>query len=472
MRSIKPRLVCIACFFACLTVKAQDSSKVDKLISFPDKLFSALDKKASGIEGKLSRQTDKYLNRLQKQEHRLRKKMWKSDSTLAKQMFDGIDEKYKKLRASTGKMNKYTAAYSGHLDSLTTALLFVKGKDIAGNPQLQKTLQQYQALQSKFNASNKVREYITQRKEMLKHQFERLGMVKQMKKFRQKAYYYEAQVKEYKAMLDDPSKAEQKLLSLVTRLPQFKDFFARNSVLGRMFPLPGSANTSALVTGLQTRQAMMQSLAARFGPRNNINQQLQQNVQNAEGQLNQLKSRLSSYGTGSYGNGDPDMPDFKPNSQKTKGFLKRLELGSNIQTVRARYFFPVTTDLGFSVGYKLNDKSVIGIGGSYKLGLGRGWNDIKLTHQGIGLRSYIDWKLKGQFYVSGGYEQNYLNVIHSFDQIKNISAWRSSGLIGLTRKYKLNKKFKGEVKLLWDFLSYRQVPASQPLVFRFGYSLK
>ncbi|MBL0357869.1 MAG: hypothetical protein IPP72_13720 [Chitinophagaceae bacterium] len=73
---------------------------------------------------------------------------------------------------------------------------------------------------------------------------------------------------------------------------------------------------------------------------------------------------------------------------------------------KATSYFPVTSDIAVSVGYKLNDKSVIGIGASFKLGFGRGWDNIKLSSQGLGLRSFIDWKLKGSFYISGGYEQN------------------------------------------------------------------
>jgi hypothetical protein len=53
--------------------------------------------------------------------------------------------------------------------------------------------------------------------------------------------------------------------------------------------------------------------------------------------------------------------------------------------------------LGLSVGYKLNDKSIIGIGASYKIGWGSSWKNISITNQGVGLRSFIDWQLKGAF---------------------------------------------------------------------------
>jgi len=42
-------------------------------------------------------------------------------------------------------------------------------------------------------------------------------------------------------------------------------------------------------------------------------------------------------------------------------------------------------------------------------------------------------------------------------------------LIGVTKQYRISSKLKGNVQLLWDFLSYQQVPRTQPLLFRVGY---
>jgi hypothetical protein len=70
-----------------------------------------------------------------------------------------------------------------------------------------------------------------------------------------------------------------------------------------------------------------------------------------------------------------------------------------MQTQKATNYFPVTSDLGLSLGYKLNDKSVIGFGASYKVGMGRAWNHISITSEGAGLRSFVDWKIKREFLV-------------------------------------------------------------------------
>ena len=120
------------------------------------------------------------------------------------------------------------------------------------------------------------------------------------------------------------------------------------------------------------------------------------------------------------------------------------------------------------MGYKLNDKSTIVIGAGYKLGWGKNISNIKLTSQGVSLRSYLDVKIKGSIWISGGYEENYQNEFTKIDQLKDMNAWQRSGLMGLTKKYKVGKK-NGNMQLLWDFLSYSQVPQTPSLKFRVGY---
>jgi hypothetical protein len=265
-------------------------------------------------------------------------------------------------------------------------------------------------------------------------------------------------------------------MELLSRSKQFQEFMRKNSQLASMFRLPGGDDplNVASLAGLQTRASVNALIQDRIGSGADAQALFRQNVQGAQSQLSQLKDQVSKYANGSAGNSssDMEMPDFKPNEQKTKSFLKRLEYGGNVQSQKARMMFPVTSDIGLSLGYKLNDKSVIGVGASYKLGLGRGWNDIKLSNEGVGIRSFIDYKIKGSLFISGGYEQNYRTAFYSLEQLRNYSSWQSSGLIGLSKKYSINKKLKGNVQLLWDFLSYQQRPQTQAVLFRIGYSLK
>ncbi len=249
----------------------------------------------------------------------------------------------------------------------------------------------------------------------------------------------------------------------------------KNSLLASLMPIPsgtpgGNSSAQAGFAALQTRaqvNALIQQAAG--GP--SASPRLQQNIQDAQGQLSALRNKLSQL-TGKGGN-ELDMPDFKLNAQKTKSFFQRLEYGTNIQSQKANSFFPVTSDIGLSVGYRLNDKSIIGVGASYKLGWGKGgFDNIRFTSEGVGLRTFIDWKLKGSLWISGGYEQNYRTAFNDIAQLRDQRAWQQSGLVGISKVVSLNTKFLKQTKLqlLWDFLSQQQVPRTQPILFRIGYS--
>jgi hypothetical protein len=248
----------------------------------------------------------------------------------------------------------------------------------------------------------------------------------------------------------------------------------KNSQLASLFRLPGDPNdpqSAASLAGLQTRaqvNTFIQQQIAAGGP--GAQEQFRQNLLSGQAQLNQLKDKVTQLGGGSSSDILPE--GFKPNDQKTKSFWKRLEYGTNFQSQKATNLFPVTSDIGLSLGYKLNAKSVVGIGASYKLGLGRGWNKVRFSNEGVGLRSYIDWKIKGSFWISGGYEQNYKTSFNDFDQLRDLNAWQQSGLVGLSKVISMKSKLfkKTKLQLLWDFLSHQQVPRSQPVLFRVGYN--
>ena len=74
--------------------------------------------------------------------------------------------------------------------------------------------------------------------------------------------------------------------------------------------------------------------------------------------------------------------------------------------------------------------------------------------------------------MSGGYEMNYNAAFKNMEQLRIYNAWQRSALIGVSKKYKISKKVKGEMKLLYDFLANQHIPVSQPLIFRMGYNIK
>ena len=95
--------------------------------------------------------------------------------------------------------------------------------------------------------------------------------------------------------------------------------------------------------------------------------------------------------------------------------------------------------------------------------MGNGLKDIRFSHQGVGLRTYIDIRIKGSFWISGGYEKNYMQAFSRFSQIND---WQKTALLGITKKLKLNKQKETKIQLLYDF--FNRTNGQQPLQFRYG----
>jgi hypothetical protein len=466
----------LACLF--IVSKAQ---RADSLSSLPANYLSQLSGKLNDVSDKLDKKSSKALSQLQRQEEKIRRKLSRLDSSKAKQVFSDAEAKYKELEQKLNNPSSLTQ-YIPYLDTLKTSMKFLENnKELLGKVKdLDKTFSgatdKLKGLESSLAKAENLKAFIRERKGYLKEQLENLPFSKELKKLNKQAYYYSAQLQEYKSLLKDQKRLERKALELLAKSKQFQSFMRKNSQLASLFRLPDVDNPASATSlaGLQTRASVNSLIQDRIGTGADAQAMFRQNVQGAQSQLASLKEKISKYSSGNIGNSSSDMeqPDFKPNDQKTKSFLKRLEYGGNLQSQRARQVFPVTSDIALSLGYKLNDKSVIGVGASYKLGLGKGWNDIKLSNEGVGIRSFIDWKLKGSLFLSGGYEQNYRNAFYSLEQLRGLSGWQRSGLIGLSKKYSVSKKLKGNVQLLWDFLSYQQRPQTQAVLFRVGYSLK
>ncbi|MBN9379115.1 MAG: hypothetical protein J0H74_00030 [Chitinophagaceae bacterium] len=469
--------ILLLCCILTLSCFAQDQpDKATAIIDLSSKFFNRVQHKTAQLDEQLTRQTEKYLQKMARREERLRGKLSKVDSNAAKMLFAGSATRYaalsQKLASDTGRSGSLAlnGEYLAYTDSLQGMLKFM-----SNNPKALASLKQLQSLQAKMQDAEQVKEYIRERKQQISQYVQQhtnlnnlLG--KDYQAMNRDIYYYSQQVREYKEMLNDPDKLTKEALTLLNKLPAFQTFMIKNSQLAGLFSLPANYENPATLAGLQTRDqvaALINQQVAAGGAGGQA--ALQANLQSAQSQLDGYKDKLSKLGAGS---GDIDMPDFKPNNQKTKSFWRRLEYGTNFQTTRNNYYFPTVSDFGLSVGYKLTDRSTIGIGASYKLGWGNGIQHIAFSSQGAGLRSFVEIKIKGSFSFSGGYELNRTLPFSTYQQLRDWDTWTKSGLVGLTKTVSMKSRVfkKTKVQLLWDFLSYQQVPKTQAVIFRIGYN--
>jgi hypothetical protein len=468
-------LLLIVLYLPCHLSAQNISSDSTQVIDLPQHLFESVDRKADKLQSLLSSTSQKYISKLARREKILQRKLAKKDPQKALDIFGDVDSKYKSILSgltdSIKSNNPLSNVYSGHLDSLSTSLKFLgAGKSFLQSNEVTKVIERYKVAQLDLNKMHSIQNALKQRQDDLVSKLSSLGFSKELLKYKREFYYYRAQLEEYKNIFSHPNKLEARILEAVSRIPQFKKFFAKYSQLGQLFRLPDSDNQDLFsLQGLQTRANITQDMQNRFGSRTNVSQAMSSGFSNAESEVSQLKDKISRLGNSG---STEEMPNFKPNTEKTKRFLRRLEFGTNFQSSRSSAFIPTTTDIGLSVGYKLNPRSIAGIGASYKMGWGRDIRHISISHEGVGLRSFIELKIKGGFWLSGGGEMNYHSSFRGFEQLKDYSIWQKSVLAGISKKYQVKQKAKGNMQLLYDFLYKNHKPETQPLIFRVGYNLK
>lgn len=479
------KLLCPLIFFifSSIIAKAQNAkSSLNTLQEISGRYIEVIDKKITHYTKRITSKTEKTLTKLSYWENKIKVLLQKTSPATAERLFGNNQVTFTSLLQQIKNGEALTlqaqSLYNKYRDDLTTNLKYLSQQkehlDSGLLKKIKTTSSKMQQLNFEEDEVSTVQQFIKERKKLLFEQaYQQLGKSKYLLKINKESYYYTETLKNYKDLLNDSKKAEETGKNILNKIPAFQQFAQKNSMLASMF---GSGNsmptTGGNLMGLQTRMSienLIQGNIAAGG--NNTEKGFRQNIVQAQTEINKLKDKIANQLPGA-GTGGGVMPDFKPNIQKSKTFTQRLEYGANMQFSRSSSLMPDMADVGLNIGYKINDKSVIGIGGSYKLGLGS-IDRIRITNQGASLRTYTDWKLKKQFFISGGFEMNYLSDALSLSQLK-VQSWQRSGLLGFSKKISVKSKHFKETKiqLLYDFLSQQHIPVSSPLLFRMGYNLK
>lgn len=216
-----PALFIVVILFSSFSARAQADTLLDTK-SLRIQSIEKIDKNIRSIDEKIEKKTIKILAGLQKQETKLKSKLALKDSVAAKDLFPE-NNSYKAMSAA---LKNATAAkslneYIPQLDSLKTGLKFLdQAKSLQDKFPKEWTAKiagvnkSVEGLQSKLQQANEVRSFIKERRQMLKEQLQKYGMAKELKKINKEVYYYQQQINEYKELLKDRKKMEQKLLQL------------------------------------------------------------------------------------------------------------------------------------------------------------------------------------------------------------------------------------------------------------------
>lgn len=483
----KPTLLALA--FLIITSKVlhaqmSEDSTIEQLQALPVKYITGIDKKIDRYTNQIKSKTERSLTKLSRWENKIHILLLKANPQAAEKLFNNNQLTFtamlQKLKQGEEVASQYQVQYDSYRDKLTIDLKYLRSQKENINTNLlnplDKASEKIHKLNEEEDRSAALQEMIKERKKLLINEsIQFIGNSKYLAKINKESFYYIETLRNYKDIFNDPAKTEMLAKNILNRIPAFQQFFQKNSMLASLFGAPENSGNSACLAGLQTRASVQSLVQDRLGPGGpNVMQQMQQNIQVAQTEIIKLKNKLLS---SVRGNSADNLPDFKPNMEKTKTLKQRIEIGSNFQFEKSNTLLPAVADIGLSVGYRINEKSVAGIGASYKMGMGK-VDHLQLSNLGASFRSFLDWKLKKQFFLSGGIETNYqvkMTTVFLTSTIRNntsFMAWRQSALLGISKKIGIKTKWSKETKmqLLYDFLSYRNSLSSQPVIFRIGYN--
>jgi hypothetical protein len=455
---------------------ANGQNKPADRLNIAERVLSRISSTINSLERKLTSSSEKELKKFNKQELRFKRRLHKSDSTAAEELFgqgNKVNALLTDLKNSPVDSNK-VGEFFPYADSLKTFLSFLnENRSLTPSGKIQEEVRQttaaFNSIEAKLKTVSRVQQHLKERKDFLKSQLQKYCLAKHFKKLDKQVYYYNQKLKEYKSVLNDPKKMEVWTFRALNKIPAFKKYFEENSFVSNVFGLNGHACVSSPAVpdlpGLQTRMQVQQIVNA------NLVSALAANNQNTlADRLAQVKTELRRFQTqNSSWDENAEMPHFKANEMRGRSFFKKLGLGTDLQFNKSAGALPCTADIGLQLTYKFHQDGSFGFGIAYKLGYGA-VSRISFSNQGIGLRSFLDYKLKEKIFVNGGFEFNYNSAFDKVEQLKAYDAWQASALLGISKKYKISRKINGNIILLHDFLYRRHIPNSQPFVFRLGYN--
>jgi len=335
------------------------------------------------VEGKIkkynqqiSTRTEKTLEKLSKWENKIRSLVEKTDPEAAKRLFGNNQVTFqtllKKVRDGKGVAESYTAEYDAYTDRLQSSIKYLgEEKRKIDSQYLQRAKQaskELNNLSSTVAESEYLQDFIRERKKLLMNEVVKyIGKSRYLSKINKESYYYTEALRNYKDMFNDSKKTEELVIKALQEIPAFKEFASQNSPLSGLFVSPSSfpvaAGSVPVVNGIAPRASVQQFMTASM-PSTDPSSVMQQ-MQQASGITSNLEDKKKEESKGG--------EDFTPNSQRSKPFWKRLEATTDLQFGKSVNYLPVTANIGANLGYRLNDRSSIGIGMSYMLGLGNGW---------------------------------------------------------------------------------------------------
>lgn len=463
----------------CMIGHAQEENS--KVYSNSTKYIDIKVQSLTKYNSRIDRQQKRLLNNLRRKEIRFARKLKKSDSAAYAKYneqptsFDSISKVditdslislslIKKKNTAIDSLKKIQAFAAN-----TTSKIQLPG----GVPDQTKDLNK---LQLELNARNHINELITKRTSFLKtlgsdqtkHSSVLSGIEKQ-------AFYGKARMKVFKEMQEDPSVVEEKALEYLHGTPGFSKYMSNASSANGTQGLSTTDPAQLEKLGYQTKQLVQKNLQDKFGSNlGSVSQKMSGDLKGWQDRQKDLTSNIKQVRKSAGQIKATEKPSFKVNPMRGLPLCKRIEKQYNWQTTRAANGMPALLDMAAMAGFKHTPRLTYGAGIATSIGLGQSWQNIHISFQGAGLRTFATWKWQYGIAAYAGYERMYKQA--AFKNEKPPGDWQPTShdkhkysetiLVGLTKNYSINAKYTGAIQVLYD-IWWQQNGLTNPIVLRF-----
>lgn len=464
----------------CVSAKAQEESSV---VYHAGKRYVSLNIKSQNkFASKVQKQQDKLLKKLCRQEKRFANKLKCNDSTgygryLQQPLtFDSLNT-ISKNRSTTPV--KVSNRVNGTVDSLKNITRFVADKIHlqGGSNELDGYSSQLSNLNTQLNTNAQLDNMIGQRASFLK------GLnPKSSTGIDKNVFYAREKIKVFRSVSEELDEAEEAALEILQGQAGFDEALQGDNANSLQALSGKGASTSDLEKmGYQTKRQMQQQLQSKFGSNlGGLQEGMSKQITDYQDKLKELenaKKTVQRTKQSAQQLKHIDKPSFKVNPMRCLPFGRRIEKQYNWQTTRATIDSkPAMFQFSAMAGFKHTSRLSYGVGLATSIGLGKNWNNIRFTFEGLGLRTYAQYKVIWGIGAYAGYERMFKSVVftgkdantieyNKKENQHNTRQYSEAVMLGLTKDYRINDKWNGSLQVLHD-VWWKEKGLNSPIIIR------
>lgn len=436
------------------------------------------------------KQQQKLLKKLKKKEDRFAKKLKRKDSTAyAQYQSDNVTyDSISRIKPDSIQLLRQARGLShATIDSLKGVQRYIKNKTSKVNQLYGNTPGDnvnLNSLNTDLQYNTQVNDLISKRTERLKRlaaDHKSLGSIKGIE---QNVFYTKQRIQAVKGVADEPSKAEEYALEYLMGEKGFSNHLQPPASKNVKRMGVGMSVDDLEKMGFQTKRQLSSKLQNKFGNNlGSVQQRMGDQVSDYQDKLQQVRSTKNSIKQAKQSVSkmkDLNAPSFKVNPMRGKPLWHRIEKQYNWNTTRASFdgSKPAILNLSVMAGFKHTPKLTYGVGFVSSIGLGQNWNNVKISFEGLGLRTFTEWQWEYGIGAYAGYEllfrQGIINSHNNatsepqyMESARSNERYQQSVLIGLTKRYQVNDKWSGAIQVLYD-VWWKEKGLRSPIQLRFA----